>query len=163
MSNTAYQRSMADMKAAGLNPMLAYAQGGASTPTPSIPTVNSETKSKLGEFAMSSATGLKNSGIAQQQADTSRAATESSINLNKISAAKQVAETEQTRAKTEIIKKDIPLANLKHDMSQKATSLIRQLMDGVKNAARPSKPANVTPAQQKDMDGKIKQMKRYMK
>lgn len=39
MSNSAYQRAVLDMQKAGLSPMLAYSQGGASTPAGAMPQV----------------------------------------------------------------------------------------------------------------------------
>lgn len=43
MSNSAYQRATDDMRAAGLNPMLAYGQGGASSPSGAMANMESIT------------------------------------------------------------------------------------------------------------------------
>lgn len=48
LSNTSYQRAVADMQAAGINPLLAYANGGASTPSASSASIGGHSASRGG-------------------------------------------------------------------------------------------------------------------
>jgi len=100
MSSTAYQRAMDDMKKAGLNPTLAFQQGGASAPSGVAPSIASETKTGLGSAAISTALGVKGLQNQQQQVDTQQATAHSAIQLNQSTAAKQVQEIAESQART---------------------------------------------------------------
>lgn len=63
MSSSAYQRSMADMRAAGLNPILAAGNGGASTPGGSAGSI-SPTSASLGNPGAAMQAGVSSAGQA---------------------------------------------------------------------------------------------------
>jgi hypothetical protein len=87
-TGTAYQRAVADMKAAGLSPMLAYSQGGASSGSGSTAVM----QDKLGALS----TGAKSGLMLKQQLDAQRL-----DNFNRIATGELTAQQAKTSSAQE--------------------------------------------------------------
>lgn len=112
MSNTSYQRGIKDMQAAGLNPMLAYSQGGASAPLGSMPQVQNaqgQTVAAVGtgvasaNAAMSTLQGFQAMEQSQAHTEQIKATTdkiESETLAHDLNTARAAAELQRTKTET---------------------------------------------------------------
>lgn len=102
MSNTAYQRSTADMRAAGVNPMLAYMQGGASSPSGASIAMQNANPGDI-------VSGSANSALQGYRQAMEMEGTAASIENTK-------ADTQNKQVNNDLVRKNIEIA--KHEIDQ---------------------------------------------
>lgn len=99
-SSTAYQRATKDMAAAGLNPMLAYQQGGATTPAGAMATM----QNVLGPAASSGVSAYESINQAKQQ---QQQIAQSQAQVDLIKAQTEVASAQAANTRSDTLIKDI--------------------------------------------------------
>lgn len=121
MSGTAYQRVVKDMMSAGLNPMLAYQQGGASTPQGQTATMSNVLGAGINSALQAAQTTAQ---IENLQANTAR--TKSETLDNQVALAQQLQLLDKSKYETGSAKSSMQIRAAE---AESALEVLREMLD----------------------------------
>lgn len=98
MSNTAYQRAMADMKKAGINPIMVSKLGGASTPTGAM--ARTPDMGKMGNDAMQTYATAQQVKLTNAQTNNTNELAKVHSTTSELNSAKALVEYQRARTET---------------------------------------------------------------
>lgn len=135
MSDTAYQRAVKDMRAAGINPMLAYAQGGSSTPSGSMASYGNPFDTAA--YALNESESIRNLKQAQQsQIELNKSQAELNSTASALNESRKETESSNRAVNAANILESATRQQLNQASAQQAQQQTAKLVQDVLNSMR---------------------------